>query len=214
VPCPRPPIVTGIGAGDDIAHQPVTAILRGVLDSLWSAATRHPFLEAVHDGTITDSAFDRWLVQDALFVADLLAFQARLLARAPRAAQPVLAGGCVALVEELDWFEEQATQRAMNLEEPALPATLAYRELLGRLDATPFEAALTALWVLERVYLLAWGFAASPTSPFGEFIEHWSAPAFAEYVDALGVLAQPERHNKLVADVLTHEVAFWDMALA
>jgi thiaminase len=76
-----------------------------VLDSLWSAATRHPFLEAVREGTTTDSAFDRWLVQDALFVGDLLTFQARLLARAPRAAQAVLAGGCVALVAELDWFE-------------------------------------------------------------------------------------------------------------
>jgi formylaminopyrimidine deformylase / aminopyrimidine aminohydrolase len=40
-----------------------------VLDSLWSAATRHPFLDAVRDGTITDSAFDRWLVQDALFAS-------------------------------------------------------------------------------------------------------------------------------------------------
>jgi thiaminase len=175
-------------------------ILRGVLDSLWSAATRHPFLEAVREGTITDSAFDRWLVQDALFVGDLLTFQARLLARAPRAAQTVL--------------EDQAARRGMNLEQPALPATLAYRELLGRLDATPYEAAVTALWVLERVYLLAWAFAASATSPFGEFVEHWSAPAFADYVDALGVLAIPDRHDKLVADVLTHEVAFWDMALA
>jgi formylaminopyrimidine deformylase / aminopyrimidine aminohydrolase len=189
-------------------------ILRVVLDSLWSAATRHPFLEAVRDGTIADSAFDRWLVQDALFVADLLTFQARLLARAPRNAQTVLAGGCVALVAELDWFEEQAAHRGMNLDQPALPATLAYRQLLERLDATPFEAAVTALWALERVYLLGWGFAASATSPFSEFIEHWSAPGFADYVDALGVVAVPDRHEELIADVLTHEVAFWDMALA
>ena len=74
-------------------------------DELWTAATRHPFLDAVRDGTITDSAFDRWLVQDALFVADLLTFQARLLARAPRKAQAAICGGCAALVAELDWFE-------------------------------------------------------------------------------------------------------------
>ncbi len=185
-----------------------------MLDSLWSAATRHPFLEAVRDGTITDSSFDRWLVQDALFVSDLLTFQARLLARAPRTAQAVLAGGCVALVAELDWFEEQAARRGMDLEQPALPATLAYREVLARLDAAPYEAAVTALWVLERVYLLGWAFAASATSPFGEFIEHWTVPAFADYVDALGALAVPDRHDELVADVLAQEVAFWDMALA
>src|ERR1700682_4997576 len=91
------------------------AILRGVLDPLWTAATRHRFLDAVREGTITDLAFDRWLGQDALFVGDLLTFQARLLARAPRPAQAVLAGGCVALVAELDWFEVQAARRGIDL---------------------------------------------------------------------------------------------------
>ncbi|MDK3255060.1 hypothetical protein [Blastococcus capsensis] len=56
----------------------------------WSGATAHPFLHAVRDGTVPEPAFDTWLVQDARFVADLLRFQARLLARAPRPAQAVL----------------------------------------------------------------------------------------------------------------------------
>ncbi|WP_319451149.1 MULTISPECIES: TenA family transcriptional regulator [unclassified Mycobacterium] len=185
-----------------------------MLDALWTAATRHRFLDAVRDGTISDSAFDRWLEQDALFVADLLTFQARLLARAPRPAQAVLAEGCIALVAELDWFEVQASRRKIDLGQPALPATLAYGELLRRLDAAPYEAAVTALAVLERVYLLAWGSAASSTSPFTEFVQHWTAPGFADYVDALGALAVPDGHDNLVRDVLSHEVAFWDMALA
>ena len=197
------------------AGTPSVAILRGVLDRLWTAATRHPFLDAVREGTITDSTFDRWLGQDALFVGDLLTFQARLLARAPRPAQAVLAGGCVALVAELDWFEVQAARRGIDLEQPALPATLAYGGLLIRLDAAPYEAAVTALWVLERVYLLAWASATSNnTSPFGEFVEHWTAPGFAGYVEALGELAIMDGHDDLMGDVLSHEVAFWDMALA
>ena len=190
------------------------AIVHGVLDPLWSAATRHPFLDAVRDGTIADAAFDRWLAQDARFVADLLVFQARLLGRAPRRAQEVLAGGCVALVSELDWFEVMAARRGIDLGADALPATLAYRALLQRLDAEPFDAAVTALWVLERVYLLGWASAASSTSPFGEFVDHWTAPAFEGYVDALGELASLDGRDELVGDVLTHEVAFWDMALA
>jgi thiaminase len=190
------------------------AILQGVLDHLWTAATRHPFLDAVREGTITDSAFDRWLVQDALFVGDLLTFQARLLARAPRPAQAVLAGGCVALVAELNWFEVQAARRGIDLEQPPLPATLAYGDLLLRLDAAPYDVALTALWVLERVYLLAWASAASSTSPFSEFVEHWTAPGFADYVDALGELATLDGQDGLVGDVLSQEVAFWDMTLA
>lgn len=183
-------------------------------DSLWSAATRHPFLDAVREGTISDEAFDRWLVQDALFVADLLTFQARLLARAPRHAQHALAGGCAALVAELDWFEEQAAKRGIDPQQAPLPATLAYRELLNRLDAEPYDAAVTALWVIERVYLLAWTTARSDSSPFGEFVEHWTTPEFAAYVDALESLASPADHDELINDVLSLEVAFWDMALA
>lgn len=167
----------------------------------------------MREGTIADPAFNRWLVQDALFVGDLLVFQARLLARAPRPAQSVLAGGCVALTAELDWFEAQAALRGIDLDQQALPATLAYRDLLQRLDETPYPAAVTALWVLERVYLLAWTTAASATSPFAAFTEHWTDPGFAAYVDALGVLATAGGHDDLVVDVLSHEVAFWDMAL-
>jgi thiaminase/transcriptional activator TenA len=185
-----------------------------VLDRLWNAAIRHPFLEAVGEGTIADLAFDRWLGQDALFVGDLLVFQARLLARAPRPAQALLARGCLALVEELDWFEVQAVGRGLDLSQPALPATVAYRELLGRLDGAPYERAVTALWVLERVYLLAWASAASRTTRFGEFVEHWTAPGFEGYVDALGELAILDGQGDLVGEVLSHEVAFWDMALA
>jgi thiaminase/transcriptional activator TenA len=184
-----------------------------VLEPLWTAATRHPFLAAVREGTITPAAFDRWLAQDVIFVGDLLTFQARLLARAPRQAQAVLAGGCVALVAELDWFDELAARRYIDLGQRALPATLAYRDLLRRLDAAPYDAAVTALWVLERVYLLAWASAASSTSPFGEYVDHWTDPGFATYVEALGALATLQGRDDLMGEVLTFEVAFWDMAL-
>ena len=51
------------------------------LADAWRAATRHPFLDRVRDGSVTTAAFDTWLAQDSLFVGDLLWFQARLLAR-------------------------------------------------------------------------------------------------------------------------------------
>jgi len=59
--------------------------------SAWREATRHPFLDAVRDGTLYWQAFATWLVQDYLFVRDILSSQARLLTRAPRADQAVLA---------------------------------------------------------------------------------------------------------------------------
>ena len=52
----------------------------------WREATRHPFLEAVRDGTLSWQASATWLTQDYLFVRDVLSFQARLSPRyAPKA---------------------------------------------------------------------------------------------------------------------------------
>lgn len=166
----------------------------------------------MRDGTVTDEAFDRWLCQDAIFVADLLTFQSRLLARAPRPAQATLVGGCTALVAELDWFEAKARERGIDLAQPALPATLAYRELLQNLDDAPYDAAVSALWVIERVYLLAWTHARSDSSPLREFVEHWTTTDFVHYVDALGSLATRDGNEALIDRVLALEVKFWEMA--
>jgi thiaminase/transcriptional activator TenA len=182
----------------------------------WRRATRHPFLDAVADGTLAPAAFDAWLVQDARFVADLLRFQARLLARAPRAAQAVLATGAVALVAELGWFEEQAVARGLDLGAPALAATAAYAALLHRLDAADVPTALTALWTIERTYLDAWS-AALPGAPgYREFVEHWTAPGFAGYVAGLEAAADAASGGADPAflEVVAAETAFWDMAVA
>ncbi|MGY1811148.1 thiaminase II/PqqC family protein [Blastococcus sp. SYSU D00820] len=187
------------------------------LPDAWSRATRHPFLDAVRDGTVDPAAFDTWLVQDARFIADLLRFQARLLARAPRPAQAVLAAGLVALVEELDWFERLAADRGLDLGAPPLPATVAYGALLERLDGLPVPEALAALWAVERVYLDAWTSAAPGGPAHAEFVAHWTTPGFAGYVTALERAADAVAGNAdpagAVGEVLVAEAAFWDMAV-
>lgn len=145
----------------------------------WSHATRHPFLEAVRDGTLAGSAFEAWLVQDYRFVSDLLAFQGRLLARAPRRAQAVLAGGAVALVDELTWFEGQAAAHRLDLTTPPRPETSAYSVLLSKLGEADVAVALTALWAIERVYLDAWAFAAPGAPAYRVFVAHWTTQKFA-----------------------------------
>jgi thiaminase/transcriptional activator TenA len=192
-------------------------------DVAWRGATAHPFLAAVRDGVLPASSFDTWLVQDARFVADLLRFQARLLARAPRPAQAVLAGGLVALVAELAWFEEQAAARGLDLTAPALPETAAYAELLERLDGADVRTALLALWTIERTYLDAWS-QASPGAPgYREFVEHWTVPGFAGYVAELEAAADAELQaasglagsgdEAVFLELVAAETAFWDMAL-
>jgi thiaminase len=190
---------------------PSAELLRGH-EQAWLRATRHPFLERVREGTLPEDAFVAWLVQDRLFVGDLLCFQARLLARAPRRAQRMLAAGALALVDELAWFDEQGKRLGLDLEAERLPPTRAYGALLERLEGEPFEAALTALWALERVYLDAWSFAAPAASPYDAFVEHWTTPEFRAYVDELEVFADP-LHGDAVAAVLEAEVAFWETAL-
>lgn len=186
----------------------------------WRAATRHPFLASVRDGTVPPVSFDTWLAQDAHFVADLLSFQARLLARAPQPARAVLAGGLVALVEELAWFEVRAGERGLDAGAPRLPATERYATLLARLDTGEPGAALAALWAVERTYLEAWS-SASPGAPeYREFVAHWTTAEFAAYVAELerSVDASlpagdpPQDVVAAVADVLRAESAFWDMA--
>jgi formylaminopyrimidine deformylase / aminopyrimidine aminohydrolase len=206
----------------------VTSISRTVLVSDlpqrhvadWTRATQHPFLAAVKDGTLPSPSFATWLVQDYRFVGDLLRFQSRLLARAPRHAQAALSAGVVGLVDELTWFEEQATALGLDLGAPALPVTLGYRRLLERLDAAAVPVALAGLWAVERVYLDAWSFAAPGGHAYREFVAHWTTPAFAAYVDALADAADralagveaPAELDGLFADIARAETGFWDMA--
>jgi formylaminopyrimidine deformylase / aminopyrimidine aminohydrolase len=143
---------------------PSAELLRGN-ERAWLRATRPAFLERVRVGTLPVDAFVAWLVQDKLFVGDLLCFQARLLARAPRRAQRVLAAGAIALVDELAWFDGQLERFGLDHAAERLPATRAYRALLERLEGEPFEAAITALWALERVYLEAWSLAEPAAGP-------------------------------------------------
>jgi thiaminase/transcriptional activator TenA len=191
--------------------------------SAWREATRHPFLEAVRDGTLPPEAFDLWLAQDYLFVADLLAFQSRLLARTPRRgdAQAVLAGGLVGAEAELGWFKEKARERGLGLGVSRLPATAEYRELMSRLEAAPYAAAITALWAIERAYLEAWR-SAKPPAAYTEFVEHWTTPEFAEYVagleraddDALANAGESEQEaaEEAFLEVARLERDFWEMA--
>lgn len=200
---------------------PTCADWRRTLPDQWTRAIEHPFLTAVAAGD--ETAFGRWLPQDAIFVGDLVAFQARLLARAPRSGRRVLADGLVGIVAELDWFDEVAATLDIATERPALPATLAYRGLLDDLDAIDYPAAMLALWVLERVYLEAWRFAGRGTvAPVHRVaVEHWTDPAFAAYVDGLEAATDAALADRgsgdgnlhtVVSRVLDAEIAFWDMA--
>jgi formylaminopyrimidine deformylase / aminopyrimidine aminohydrolase len=185
-------------------------------------ATRHPFLDAVRRGALPAGAFEAWLTQDYLFAADLLVFQSRLLARAPRSDQAVLVGGLVAVEAELGWFEGRAGERGLRLEATRHPTTGEYRDFLLELENEPYAAGITALWALERAYLEAWRSAAPGHPDYREFVEHWTTPEFARYVAALeeaagfalesGDWGEQERAEAAFLEVARLEKDFWEMA--
>jgi thiaminase/transcriptional activator TenA len=186
----------------------------------WREATRHPFLDAVREGTLPAGAFEAWLTQDYLFAADLLVFQSRLLARAPRPDQAVLAGGLVAVEAELGWFEGQAGERGLELGASRHPTAKEYGDFLAGLEAEPYEAKITALWALELAYLESWRSAAPGHPDYRPFVEHWTTPEFADYVAGLEKSADAAlesgseggRAGAAFLEVARLERDFWEMA--
>lgn len=198
--------------------------LLGRHPEVWREAINHPFLDGVRGGELPASAFERWLVQDYLYVRDLLGFQARLLARTPRPAQAVVAGGLVALEAELSWFEDLAGRRGLSLDVSRHPTTVAYRKLLDGLEGESYGAGITGLWTIETAYLEAWTGSAPGHPEYREFVEHWTTPEFSGYVSgleqAVGAALETaskhelERAEEAFLAVARLERDFWGMALS
>lgn len=190
----------------------------------WRNAVQHPFLDGVREGNLPEGAFGDWLVQDYLFVADLLTFQARLLARSPRPHQAVLAGGLTAVEAELGWFEEKAEERDLELRTQRHPTTIAYRDFMNSLEDEPYPVGITALWALERAYLEAWRRASPGGADYREFVEHWTMQEFADYVAGLEKAAdsslesadekERKRAEAAFLEVCRLERDFWEMAFS
>jgi thiaminase/transcriptional activator TenA len=190
----------------------------------WQAATVHPFLAGVRDGSVPPDSFDRWLAQDYLFAQALVRAQSRIAAAAPFADVGLLAGGVVATVGELGWFEEVAARRGLALAAPMHPANRAYCDFLLALTYSAYPAQITALWALERTYLESWEGAHPGAPPYREFVERWTTGAFRSYVGDLQAavdrqleasVGEPAREAEDAFRWVTHhERGFWDMAMS
>ncbi len=182
---------------------------------LWDEATRSPFLDALASGNLPVDAFRRWLAQDYLFAKNLLAFQAVLLAKAPRDCHTPLLEGLAALDKELGWFESHAARLQLNLDIPPYAACRRYTDFLGRCAYTqPCPVLLAMLFGVEASYLAAWSLLVH-SGPYAEFIERWSSAEFAVYVAALGALAERHPHAEAQEhfnEVLVYEREFWKMS--
>jgi thiaminase/transcriptional activator TenA len=181
---------------------------------LWEAATRASFLDAIGDGTLPQEAFDRWLVQDYIFVRGFTSFVALTAAKAPRPEQSLVIGGLSALDEELAWFERQADERGLDLSAEPHPVCWRYMDYLIEAGyAQSFEVLLAIFYGVEVAYTVAWSRLES-TGPYADFIDRWTNPAFVEYVKKLREAAESHAHPGQQEEfnrVMGHEREFWRM---
>ena len=188
----------------------------------WQAATVHPFLAGVRDGSVPADSFDRWLARDYLYAQALVRAQSHIAAGAPFADVGLLARGVVATVGELAWFEEMAERRGVALDAPMHPTTRAYCDFLLALTFSAYPAQITAIWALEHTYLESWEAARPGAQPYREFVERWTTDAFRSYVDDLQAAVdcqleapvgeQAQQAEDAFRWVTHYERAFWDMA--
>ena len=184
-------------------------------DALWDRITTHPFVAGAADGSLSEEAFGRWLVEDHHFVVGFRRFMARLVELAPdEAARDLLSGALVPLQAELDLFRAEAAARHLDLDAEPGPTTLGYTSFLLASTADGFATAVTVLYGAEKAYFDAWSAVrrkAEASSPYWPFIDNWSSPAFGAWVEEVGALVDRTGRDDLAFDrVVRFELRFWD----
>lgn len=181
---------------------------------LWEPGTSARFLDAVGDGSLPEEAFNRWLVQDYIFVQGFTRFLAVAASRARRPEQSAMIGGLAALDAELAWFEEHVQARGLDLGADAHPVCRRYVDYLVAAAYTePVEVLWAIFYGVEVAYTVAWGKLAAE-GPYAEFIERWTTPEFQEYVAELLRITDASPHPGQQAafdEVMRHEKEFWRM---
>ncbi len=182
---------------------------------LWDLGTHAEFLDAVGDGSLPEDVFNRWLVQDYLFVRGFASFASLTVAKTPRPEQSVLIAGLSALDDELEWFEAHAQARSLDLGAELHPACQRYADFLITAGySEPFQVLLAVFYGVEVAYAVAWG-ALEAQGPYAEFINRWTHADFQAYVRIVLGLADQYPHRRQQAmfnEVMRHEQDFWRMA--
>ena len=178
----------------------------------------------MRDGSLPAGCFDRWLAQDYRFAQGLVRAQSRIAAAAPLADVGLLAGGVVATVGELGWFEAMAARRGVAFDAAMHPANRAYCDFLLALTYAAYPAQITAIWALERTYLESWEGVRPGAQPYREFVERWTTDGFRSYVGDLQaavdrqleafVGVQAREAEDAFVWVTRYERGFWDMAMS
>ncbi|MBI4551780.1 MAG: hypothetical protein HY710_05890 [Candidatus Latescibacteria bacterium] len=194
---------------------------------IWDAILHHRFLAAVADNSIDRQTFVTWMQQDYLFVREAVPLMALTVSKAPVSLRRFLSEALIGLHNELDLFEALAAEHGVTFHAVEMaPTCHAYHTfLLATGHTCSFPEKLTTLYGAEKAYLDAWVWVKThqrAASPWQRFIDHWSSPGFAGYVDTLARHLddaaarcsddERARMETLFRDVARYEYRFWEMA--
>lgn len=188
---------------------------------LWDGIVSHPFVVAAGDGSLPEAAFQRWIGEDHAFVVGFRRFLTGLVTIAPdEAARDVLGAALVPLQTELELFREEAARRGVDLDAEPAPTTLGYTSYVQAALQDGYQVGLAVLYGAEKAYHDAWAAVravAADRSPYWPFIDNWSSPAFASWVEDVAALVDAAAPAGATADmhrafqrVVRFEVRFWD----
>ncbi|KAM7280838.1 hypothetical protein ACFE04_007972 [Oxalis oulophora] len=180
---------------------------------IYAAATRHPFILTIRDGTIDLSAFKTWLAQDYLFVRESIPFVATVLAKAWKQSDDnhtdteVILGGMASLNDEVAWFKNEASKWGIQLTDvvPQKP-NKSYCTFLESLMAPEIEYAMliTAFWAIEAVYQESFAHCLEDEAKIPDVLQgtcqRWGNDGFGQYCESLKRIAN--RHLELISDNL------------
>jgi thiaminase/transcriptional activator TenA len=193
--------------------------------AVWAAMAGHPFVPALAEGTLPDSALQAWVQQDRVFVVQERRVVAALRAHGlPSRLDDLLADLDRSLVLEAEAFTRTAAEHGFSAEVEPSPVCLGYTSYLRCAAYDGVLEGLTALYAAERAYLDTWTAVAqrSPAdSPYHAWIQNWSGQPFRAFVTALGrdldqlagapSPALTQRLGVVFARAARFELAFWEM---
>ncbi|XAR49687.1 hypothetical protein NMG60_11032957 [Bertholletia excelsa] len=201
---------------------------------VYTAATRHPFIHRIRDGTVDPSSIKRWLGQDYGFVRVFVPFVANVLVKAWKESDDgsdmeVILGGMAYLNDELAWCKEEALKWEVSLSDTVRHSVnLRHCRFLESLmsQEIDYTVAITAFWAIEAVYHESFAHCLEEDSKTPDELkgtcERWGSDAFGQYCHSLREIVD-RRLEKAPADVvskaevillhvLEHEVEFWNIS--
>ncbi|MBI4233118.1 MAG: thiaminase II [Chloroflexi bacterium] len=204
--------------------------LREKHQALWERMVTHPFVQELGQDTLPLERFQRYLLQDYVFLAALVKAVAMAVAKAPDmdTARTLAAFLHGLLQGEETLFRETFRQWGVSMREylkaEPTPTTRAYSDFVLRVaHEGDFAALLTLLVVSEWTYLdwatrLVQAGKVPSTDAYRKWVEIHSTPGFRTFVEwlrgRLDSLAQGPRPDleEVFRTALHYEYRFWEAA--